>query len=216
MTDNGGGAVRGWPIVGWAAALVGVLVAGVLLVAGTGPHGVQLLLRATAATSATFFLSAFTASALRRLWPSPLTGWLLANRRQLGVSFGVSHTVHLGAIWAAVHFYREEIFGPAGVDPVTRVAGSLAYVVLLLMVATSFDRTARWVGPRAWRILHTGGVYYLWFIFVVTYLGRATEAVFPAVFTGAMVGGMAVRAAAALQRRRARAPAPGPAAAGPK
>jgi sulfoxide reductase heme-binding subunit YedZ len=29
------------------------------------------------------------------------------------------------------------------------------------MTATSFDRTAAWIGPKAWRVLHTVGAYYI-------------------------------------------------------
>jgi hypothetical protein len=41
------------------------------------------------------------------------------------------------------------------------------------MTLTSFDRTAAWIGPRAWRILHTTGVYYIWLIFFISYLPRS-------------------------------------------
>jgi hypothetical protein len=37
------------------------------------------------------------------------------------------------------------------------------------MTATSFDRTAQAIGPRAWRILHLTGGYYLWFQFMVSF-----------------------------------------------
>jgi hypothetical protein len=41
------------------------------------------------------------------------------------------------------------------------------------MTATSFDRTARAIGPRAWTILHTTGSYYVWLIFANSYISRA-------------------------------------------
>jgi methionine sulfoxide reductase heme-binding subunit len=42
-----------------------------------------------------------------------------------------------------------------------------------VMTATSFDRTAEMIGPRAWKILHTAGSYYIWIIFANSYIGRA-------------------------------------------
>jgi methionine sulfoxide reductase heme-binding subunit len=41
------------------------------------------------------------------------------------------------------------------------VFGGLAYGFIAAMTATSFDRTAAWIGPKAWRALHTIGAYYI-------------------------------------------------------
>ena len=35
------------------------------------------------------------------------------------------------------------------------------------MTATSFDRTAAWLGPRKWRLLHLIGGWYIWISFAV-------------------------------------------------
>ena len=35
------------------------------------------------------------------------------------------------------------------------------------MAATSFDRTAAWLGPRKWRLLHLVGGWYIWISFAV-------------------------------------------------
>jgi hypothetical protein len=54
----------------------------------------------------------------------------------------------------------------------------LAYVVLFLMTATSFDTTAAWLGRRVWLLLHRTGAYYLWFVFFVTYLPSSISSPF--------------------------------------
>ena len=42
-----------------------------------------------------------------------------------------------------------------------------AYLCIAAMTATSFDRTAAWLGPRKWRLLHLVGGWYIWISFAV-------------------------------------------------
>ena len=180
--------LAGWPIVGWIAAGLAVLTLAVFAVAGTGEAGMRLLLRATARTSAVLFSAAFAASALHRRWPSTATRWLLSNRRYLGVSFATSHLVHTGAIAGLARTAAQAPF-----HMTTIVLGGFGLVVIAAMTATSFDRTAAWLGPRAWRVLHTFGVYYLWLIFMATFvpnLAREWEALPPILL---LVGALALR-----------------------
>ena len=50
---------------------------------------------------------------------------------------------------------------PAGFADATTLAsyvfGGIGYAFIIAMTATSFDRTAAAIGPRAWRILHLVG-----------------------------------------------------------
>jgi sulfoxide reductase heme-binding subunit YedZ len=161
----------GWPIVGWAALGVAAMVAALLASAGAGEEGLRLVIRSTARTSVVLFTLAFTASALRRRWPTPATRWLRANRRYLGVSFAVSHLAHLLAILTLTGWSVHEFFARAGL--VTGVLGAVGYACIAAMVATSFDRSAAWLGPRRWQRLHTTGVYYLWGVFFATFAPRA-------------------------------------------
>jgi len=59
---------------------------------------IRLVIRATARTSLAFFLLAYTASAVHALWPSELSSWIRLHRRQWGLLFVLSHTLHAGAI----------------------------------------------------------------------------------------------------------------------
>src|SRR5207247_2125659 len=76
------------------------LVAAILSTPHPGESELRVTLRVTALVSATFFLAAFTASAWRRLRPTPTTRWLLRNRRYLGLSFAAPPLVHGLAILA--------------------------------------------------------------------------------------------------------------------
>jgi DMSO/TMAO reductase YedYZ heme-binding membrane subunit len=171
------------------------MVALILAILGPTEAGVRVVLRATARTSLVLFVATFIASALRRLARTPLTAWLLRNRRQIGVSFAVSHAVHGAAIVALV---RTTGRAP---DATTAVAGGLGYVVLAAMTATSFDRTAAWLGPRAWSRLHTLGIFYLWLIFAFTYLGSASRDPLAAASLLVLVVALGIRL---LGRRRGR------------
>jgi hypothetical protein len=189
-------AVAGWPIVGWSALIVGGMCAGVMTAAGGGEAGVRAAIRLSAKTSLVLFTAAFIASSVRILWPNELTRWMLANRRYLGVSFAASHGIHLLAILA--------LFGVAAdfsINMGTLIAGGLAYVFLAAMTATSFDRTAAWLGPRRWHLLHKTGMYYCWFIFFISYLPRMlVESIWYLPFVNILLGAIVLRAAA--RRRR--------------
>jgi hypothetical protein len=162
----------GWPLVGWASAALSIMVALTLFLYGFTEEGLHAVVRYTARTSLLLFSVAFTASSLRQLWPTPATRWLLTNRRYFGVSFAVSHGMHLAGILTLA---RTSTAFRADVDMVTVIFGGLGFVVAALLAATSFDRTAAWLGARRWRVLHKFGVYYLWFIFFVTYLPAAIQ-----------------------------------------
>ena len=186
--------MKGWPIVGWATLAVLAIVGIVLAVAGADETGIRMGIRATARTSVTFFSLAFAASALRRRWPNAATGWLVQNRRQLGVSFAVSHLVHLLLILAMAGWTWEGFV--AKTPAVTRVAGGIAYVFIALMTATSFDRTAAWLGPRRWRQLHATGAYYNWIIFAQSFFRLAFRSPIYWPFAAMLAGAMTVRLAA--------------------
>jgi hypothetical protein len=158
----------GWPIVGWAAAIVLALCAAALAIAGGGEAGWRAVIRLSAKTSLLLFTAAFVASSARVLWRTELTRWLLANRRYVGVSFAASHAIHLAAIVTLLRVAPD-----FQINSATLIAGGLAYVFLAAMTATSFDRSAAWLGARRWRLLHKTGMYYCWFIFFISYAPRA-------------------------------------------
>jgi len=191
---------NGWPIVGWSALAIAVMTAAILALVGTDEEGIRVVIRATARTSAVFFGLAFAASSLRRLSPNDATRWLLANRRYLGVSFAVSHATHLLAIFALANWSLATFV--ANSSPPTLVLGGLGYVFVAAMTATSFDRTAAWLGPRRWRWLHTAGGWYLWFIFFASFAPRVGASLAYALPTLWLLSVLAVR----LRARRAHLP----------
>ena len=196
---------QGWPLVGVASVALVALQLAILATAGTEEPGVRELVRVSARASFTIFLLVFVARPSRVFWPGPFTRWLVRNRRQLGVSFAVAHFLHLGDIGLLALLLGDAF----EISPVTLFGGGLAYVLLAAMTATSFDRSARWLGPRRWKRLHRAGLYWLWLIFAQSYTFRALE---PSYLPLALAvwGALALRIAA-WRARRASAAAPAPA-----
>ena len=167
------GSTGGWKLLGLASA---ALVAATLVIVWTmGPNAetARLLIRLTGRTSLVFFCLAFGAAPLARAVPGPLAFWLVANRRYLGLSFVVSHLVHAGALFAFARLDPAQF--AAATNPAMFIGGGLGYVFVLLMGATSFDRTAALLGPRRWRLLHLVGGYYLSLVFLQAEAKRAAD-----------------------------------------
>ncbi|MBR0972962.1 MULTISPECIES: hypothetical protein [Bradyrhizobium] len=154
-------------------------------------EGVRMVIRFTARSSLLLFCLAFSAAALARLWPNSWTRWQRRNRRYLGLSFAASHAIHAGAIVAFAEM------DPAGFAETTSAAsyifGGIGYAVIIAMSATSFDRTAALLGPRAWRALHLAGGYYLWVQFMVSFGKRVPAMPLYAAFLIPLLAVMALR-----------------------
>jgi hypothetical protein len=198
---------QGWRLVGVASALLLASQALLLAAGGTDEAGLRLAVRVSAQIAVALFLLVFVAAPARRFWQNDATRWLLRNRRYLGVTFAVAHFAHLFDI-----LLLATLLGNAfEMNAATLYGGGLAYALLALMVATSFDRTAHWLGPRAWKWLHRAGLYWLWFIFMQSYTGRALEMPAYIPFAAAVWGALALRIAAWRARRRLAGAQPAPA-----
>ena len=192
---------RSWKDGGWQIILVTtVLIAAavthaVISLDSGGEETVRLVIRQTARISIVLFSAAFAASSLVRLWPATWSRWMMRHRRWLGLSFALSHAVHLAAI------IRLGTVAPAfEVDMTTRIFGGMAYVFIALMAATSFDGAVRLLGTRNWQRLHEAGSYYIWFIFVQSYLPRALESAPYVAPTLLLFAALGVRMAARARR----------------
>jgi DMSO/TMAO reductase YedYZ heme-binding membrane subunit len=152
-----------WTIVAIAATVEAAMIAVTLGVTGWNVEGTSAVVRLTARVSLVLFLLAFVARPLRQLVQTPATKWMLANRRYLGVSFAVSHGMHLAAI----------ISLGDRVGLASYLIGSPGYLFLIPMAITSFDGPTKWLGRKRWNLLHTAGMYVLWGSFAFTYVGRA-------------------------------------------
>jgi DMSO/TMAO reductase YedYZ heme-binding membrane subunit len=172
---------------------------------GFDADGMRRVIRFTARTSLLFFCMAFSAASVARLRSNGWTRWQRRNRRYIGVTFAGSHGLHAIAIAAFA------AIDPAGFiaasSMVTFIFGGIGYSVIAAMTATSFDRTADLIGPRAWRSLHLFGGYYLWLQFMVSFGMRVPAMPLYALFLVPPVAAMAARLVAMAASRSAKAEA---------
>ncbi len=189
---------EGWRLFG---VLTLTLIALCIWIAGMRQfeaEGVRMVIRFTARTSLLFFCLAFSAAALARLYPNAWTRWQRRNRRALGVTFAASHGLHAIAIglFAAMD--------PTGFAAASSLAsylfGGIGYAFIIAMAATSFDRTAAAIGPRAWRLLHLCGGYYLWLQFMVSFGKRIPAMPLYGLFLIPLLVVLALRLIAMAQR----------------
>ena len=133
----------------------------------------NMMLLATARTAAAVFLVVFLASTLRKLWQTPLTAWLLRNRRYWGLTFAAIMAVHLVAIFVSMKL-NPEMVPQLKLHPFMPFASGVGYLFLAAMAATSSNRAIRKLGAKRWKLLHSTGMYILWIDMFVTYAVRFT------------------------------------------
>ena len=198
MQTRRGDWFEGWRLFTLLALILIGLCAGIAGMRGFEVEGMRMVIRFTARSSLLLFCLAFSAAALARLWPNGWTRWLRRNRRQLGLTFAASHALHAGAIFAFAQM------DPAGFAAATNLAsdifGGIGYAIIIAMAATSFDRSAAAIGPRAWRALHLWGGYYLWAQFVISFGKRIPAMPFYSLFLIPLFAVLALRLIAMASR----------------
>jgi hypothetical protein len=195
--------MNGWRLTGVLSLLLGVMAVVLLGTGGWDIDSLRLVIRATARTSLMLFVLAFTASAMVELAPSDMTRWQRRNRRYLGVSFAVSHFIHLGAIVSLAVLDKALFWKLTNIG--TIVLAGTAYLFIAAMAATSFDRSVAWLGPRNWRLLHLVGGWYIWISFAVAVGKRVPLDRFYWPMAALVVAAGLVRLVAMWRRNRKRA-----------
>ena len=119
--------------------------------------------RYTARFSFFLFLASYLASPLYEVHQHAAVDWLRRNRRNAGISFGVAHIIHLGALIGFLVISGEKA------DLATVIVGGGAYLAMFAMLATSNDAAIRRMGQAVWGRLHKFGAHYLAFVFAFSY-----------------------------------------------
>lgn len=188
----------GWIVAASFAAFL--VVVGVSFgLSGAGEEGLRLAVRLSARVSAALLAVVFSASSVSRIARAGWSKALLRRRRELGLGFAAAHFGHLGVVIALAVLFSESFWRTTSMTGV--IGGSIGYVWVAAMSVTSFSGPRRRVGPRAWRALHTSGIWLLWGIFVFSYAGRAPTHVIAASFLGLMLVALGLRIAARLRGR---------------
>jgi sulfoxide reductase heme-binding subunit YedZ len=162
-------ALNGWPLFILISALtVVILAAGMLLRGPSTPEASQSLVRLAGLIATPLIYLVFATAPLARLFPSSVSRWLLSNRRYIGLSFAGVFTWHLVFLLAlfALHqdYYMQTVHEPSDV-----YLGSISYLLLIAMAASSLFVVRRRMRPGHWRLLHRVGIWYFWLAVWVTY-----------------------------------------------
>ena len=160
--------LQGWTITYWVASLILLTVALYLATSTWDANSILVTIRSTGRTSLFLFSLAFTASSVYYFWKSPFSKWVLKNRRYIGVSFAVSHFIHLGLIVLISLVFSEPFLEDQANSQ--WIIGGIGYVFIALMALTSSDKAQHWMGIKNWKKLHLIGGYFVWFVFFMTYI----------------------------------------------
>jgi len=111
---------------------------------------------------------AFAASSLAVVFPGSFSRWLLRNRRIIGLCFATGMAWQLFFIlWMVIgywDYYIEEAY--SYFDLAEQLPG---YLLLIAMTVTSFRFGRSKLTERQWKILHKGGIYFIWAVVWSTY-----------------------------------------------
>lgn len=189
-----------WRITGLVAIVLALMSAISFGTMGFSEDAIRAMIRGTARSSVTLFVLAFTASSLYSLFKTQWAKYLLQNRRYIGVSFVLSHFVHLLFLIMLIVNYPEDPL--AKLHTIEIVLASLTYVFILLMLITSFEAPRRWVSDKSWRMLHTTGMYLIWLIFLDTFgFGALNNSMYiPLVIL--LIAAMGLRIAKAMKNKQ--------------
>lgn len=145
----------------------------------------------TARYSLAFFSITFVASSLQLLSKSSLVNWIRKNRRYFGLTFAVSHLVHGLAIY--VLYLEYPVLFEQIVSPTSKIFGGIGFFVIFILALTSSNYAIKKIGHAKWKNLHLYGSYYIWVIFLFSYVGRAPSSVVYASVVGLLLLSVVLR-----------------------
>jgi sulfoxide reductase heme-binding subunit YedZ len=126
--------------------------------------GMEFILKHSVRCALPSFLLAFTASSIAALWPSPLSRWLLSNRRYFGLAFAYGMALHLAFVGYSVLSFGN------GLNSFVTALDLTGAAFLLAMTLTSFRWIARHFSLANWRRLHKMGAYAIWLLAMYIYV----------------------------------------------
>ena len=162
-------AVNGWTL--FSIVVVPMCLAALLAMTAvdlSSSLGVSSMIQFSVRLAVPWLFIAFCASSLVAIFPGEFSRWVLRNRRMFGLCFASGMAWQLFFIvWLVVgHFdyYMEEAY-----DYLSLLEQVPGYVLLIAMTITSFRFGRSQLSPKQWKILHTGGIYFIWFVVWTTY-----------------------------------------------
>jgi len=161
-----------WDVVKYVTIFSLGLYTAFFLYGGFSEASTRLAIAWSAKISFTLFCMAFAASAVHQRMKNSFSFWWLMNRKYFGISFAISHLIHLVFLVGLQQVFHP-VFELAATTSI--MAGGMAYFFVVTMLLTSFESFAKYLSRKNWKLLHTIGGYWIWVIFLSTYAKKVRE-----------------------------------------
>lgn len=191
---------RGWRLTGAISFMLVIMAVMAVCSSTTHVEGLRLAIRLTARSSLLLFTVVFIASSLIKLGPAVFSIWLNENRRYLGVAFAASHAIHAACL-VYLACLDPNVFAQL-TNRGAFIGGGIGYAFIILMTATSFGRPRQFVGPRFVRLIHTCGIWFIWFAFVLNFAKRILRSEYYFFPVALLLFALVIRLLGALSARR--------------
>jgi hypothetical protein len=155
--------VNGWNLFWLITAPISlVMVLAMLRADLASAEGISSLIQLSVRCAVPLVFVIFAASSLQVVFSGSFSRWLLRNRKFLGLCFAATMAWQaVFIVWlTTIHkdYYVNEVYVLSDV-----IEGLIGYTFLVAMVLTSFKFGRSRLSPRQWRLLHKGGIYWLWY-----------------------------------------------------
>jgi hypothetical protein len=161
--------LNGWGLFALVSGATSLVVSVAMLNADLRQgSGVSAMIQLSVRLAVPWLYLAFVASSLVLLMPGRFSRWLMRNRRIIGLCFAAGMAWQLVFIlWLVLghwDYYVQEAY--SAYDLAEQLPG---YLILIAMTVTSFQPARGWLTRGQWRVLHKGGIYFLWAVVWSTY-----------------------------------------------
>jgi sulfoxide reductase heme-binding subunit YedZ len=155
----------------WTSSTLLIVLTLVILNLYSTEIAILLAIKWTARTSFFYFYLTFIASSIYHFIPNRLTTYIVRHRRYLGLSFFVSHFIHLLLIIGLIFIVYNG--NPQAFRSIIEfIPGGIVYVFIFLLALTSNNSSINFLGLRKWKQLHTIGSYLISFSFLNGFTSR--------------------------------------------
>jgi methionine sulfoxide reductase heme-binding subunit len=149
---------KGTNLIWWTTILSSLMCLFVYFSFGMTEETIRLCIRLTARVSFILFSLAFMASSFFGLMKNRFSTYLINSRRFIGLSFGVSHIIHLiNIIMLLFVIYDGRLEGLGRLKKIW--PAMLVYIYIFVMMATSNSWAVNFLGTKQWTWLHRLGMY---------------------------------------------------------
>jgi DMSO/TMAO reductase YedYZ heme-binding membrane subunit len=155
-------AINGWRLF-WLVSIpmsIFMIIAMMGADMSTGP-GVSTMIQFSVRWAVPLIFLVVAASSVQILFPGPFPRWWVQNRKYIGLCFAVAMSWQGLFIFIMSYFFREYYYAEVYLLR-DELEGTIGYIFLFAMVATSFQFGRKHLTPTQWKLLHRSAMYFLW------------------------------------------------------